>query len=323
MIRLARRYPGSAVTLGALVLFALGLGGAVAATGWAETGAALARLGPGELAALLALSLVNYGLRAVRWHLLARTAGVPTGFGRNLLHYLGGFAMTATPGRVGELVRLRWVVRETGLSLDRVAPMALADRAAELAAVVPLLAVAVVLSAVGTDLAVPVILVAAALAWAVMDPRLLRWGVTLAYRTTGLWPRLFARLRRVTRGLGAFLRPGTALPAVALGLLGWFAEAVAFGLLLDWLGAPVGLWPAAAIFLLAMLSGALAGLPGGLGGVEAAMVGLLALQGVPLSVALPATAIIRVTTLWFAIAIGLAVFPLAEARARRVAEARA
>ena len=42
------------------------------------------------------------------------------------------------------------------------------------------------------------------------------------------------------------------------------------------------------------------------------MIALLALEGVPLEVSLPATAIIRVTTLWFAIGIGLLVFPLAE-----------
>lgn len=55
-------------------------------------------------------------------------------------------------------------------------------------------------------------------------------------------------------------------------------------------------------------------LMGGLGGVEAAMVGLLMLEGVPFEVALAATAVIRVTTLWFAILIGLGVFPYAEAK---------
>jgi len=42
------------------------------------------------------------------------------------------------------------------------------------------------------------------------------------------------------------------------------------------------------------------------------MIALLALEGVPLEVSLPATVIIRVTTLWFAILIGLLVFPVAE-----------
>jgi uncharacterized protein (TIRG00374 family) len=156
-----------------------------------------------------------------------------------------------------------------------------------------------------------------------MQPRLLAWGITLGYRMFGRWPRLFARLRRVAGGLATFGRARVALPAIGLGMLGWFLEGLAFALLLDWLGHPVGLWPAVAIFLAAMLSGAMAGLPGGLGGTEAAMVALLLLQGVPPAVAIPATAVIRVTTLWFAILIGLGVFPLAEAQAKRAADARA
>jgi uncharacterized membrane protein YbhN (UPF0104 family) len=42
------------------------------------------------------------------------------------------------------------------------------------------------------------------------------------------------------------------------------------------------------------------------------MIALLSLDGVPMEVSVPATAIIRVTTLWFALGIGMAVFPFAE-----------
>ena len=42
------------------------------------------------------------------------------------------------------------------------------------------------------------------------------------------------------------------------------------------------------------------------------MIALLHMEGVPLEVSLPATAIIRITTLWFAIGMGLLVFPFAE-----------
>jgi uncharacterized membrane protein YbhN (UPF0104 family) len=41
------------------------------------------------------------------------------------------------------------------------------------------------------------------------------------------------------------------------------------------------------------------------------------LQGVPLEIAVPATLIIRVTTLWFAILIGIVVFPFAERQSKK------
>ncbi len=80
------------------------------------------------------------------------------------------------------------------------------------------------------------------------------------------------------------------------------------------MGADIGLAKAVAIFIFSALAGGLTGAPGGVGGAEAAMIALLALDGVPLDVSVAATAIIRLTTLWFAILIGMILFPLAERR---------
>ena len=62
-----------------------------------------------------------------------------------------------------------------------------------------------------------------------------------------------------------------------------------------------------------MLVGAISVLPGGLGSTEATMVGLLASQGVPFEIAIVATGVVRVTTLWFAVALGLLALPVALA----------
>ena len=75
------------------------------------------------------------------------------------------------------------------------------------------------------------------------------------------------------------------------------------------MGADVGLARAVAIFTFATLAGGLTGAPGGLGGAEAAMIALLTLDGRAAETAIAATAVIRLTTLWFAILLGLAVFP--------------
>jgi uncharacterized protein (TIRG00374 family) len=87
------------------------------------------------------------------------------------------------------------------------------------------------------------------------------------------------------------------------------------------MGAGTDLWSALAIFTFATLAGGASGSPGGIGGAEAAMIALLSYENVPLEVSIPATAIIRVTTLWFAIGIGLVVFPLAERLSFRVQDA--
>ncbi len=300
------------VFLGLIGLVLAGLIAAIAATGWHEVWAQVRRISPGQFFALLGLSLVNYLARSLRWHLFARKLGLNTGLLQDLRHFIGGFAMSVTPGRVGELVRMRWIRRETGWSFERTAPLMLADRASDLAAMGVLLALTLALSTKGIAFGAPVAALALTGAVIVTRPGLLNALASLGYRTVGRLGRLFVRVRRAARSLAAFSTPAVMAASALLGALGWMAEGYAFHLLLVWMGADIGLAKATAIFIFSALAGGLTGAPGGVGGAEAAMVALLALEGVPMEVSLPATAIIRVTTLWFAIGLGLMVFPWAE-----------
>lgn len=310
------------VILGGLfALMVIGLVGLAAATGWEETVQAIGALSFGEILILLALSLVNYCFRGLRWHLFARRLGLPTGLLQDLRHFIGGFAMSATPGRVGELVRMRWLRRETGWAFERTAPLVLVDRASDLVAMALILALALALSAGGIAGAVPVVILALVGAYIATHPSLLRGLATVTYRALGVFPRLFARIRSASRSLGQFRGPWVITFAAVLGFIGWLAEGYAFHMLLVWMGNDIGFWTAVAIFVFSTLAGGLTGAPGGVGGAEAAMIALLTLEGVPLEISIPATLIIRVTTLWFAILLGLAVFPVAERNSMRAKHA--
>ena len=291
-----------------------GLAGLAAATGWEETKQQLLRLSLGQVAILLLLSLFNYIFRAARWHVFSRRLGLKTSPAQSLRHFLGGFAMSVTPGRVGELIRMRWIQRETQWPFERTAPLVLMDRASDLAAMALLLAGGVALSAGGISMAMPVAILTLGAAYVATRPALLSGLVTLSYRSVGKFPRVMARIRKATRSIGVFSHGPVMAAAMLLGMIGWFAEGYAFHILLVWMGSDIGVAKAMAIFIFSTLAGGLTGAPGGVGGAEAAMVALLALEGIPLEVSIPATALIRLTTLWFAIFIGLVVFPIAEAK---------
>ncbi|WP_420861083.1 lysylphosphatidylglycerol synthase transmembrane domain-containing protein [Algirhabdus cladophorae] len=305
------------ILLGLFVMMLGGLIGLAASTGWDETKEQLMKLSMGQVGLLLVLSLVNYGFRGMRWHVFATRLGLPTQYWQNQRHFIGGFAMSVTPGRVGELVRMRWLRRETGWSFERTAPLVLVDRASDLAAMAVILGVSISLSTAGIAGAVPVAILSLMAAFVVTRPSLLAGMTTRAYKMTGWLPRLMARIRKAAKSLQAFSNPTVMSLAFVLGFIGWIAEGYAFHLLLVWMGADIGFWTAAAIFTFSTLAGGLTGAPGGVGGAEAAMVALLGLQGVPLETSVPATLIIRVTTLWFAIGLGLLVFPVAETRSKK------
>lgn len=314
--RIEQAINGRLVRTGLLLgAFMLLMVAAVSAAGWQSAIAAAHAIGIERMAVLCALAAVHYLLRAWRWHVIVQAAGLGTRWWQNARHFFGGFALTATPGRLGELVRLRWLRRETGQGLGRVLPIALADRAIELAAMVLLIVIAMSVAGLGSSAAWWLVAVASVLVWVACRPRLLDAVILAIWRAMGRRrSRVFVKMRRVVRRLSPFMHLRVLAPTLAIGVVGWALEGLAFWLLLDWLGATVPLATATAIFLVAVLSGALSGLPGGLGGTEATAVALLLLHGVSPETAILATAIIRIATLWFAVAIGLFVFPVAESR---------
>jgi hypothetical protein len=102
--------------------------------------------------------------------------------------------------------------------------------------------------------------------------------------------------------------------ATVLGVIAWAAEAWAFYLVLGWMNVQVPLTFAVFVYAVSMLGGALSFMPGGLGGAEAIMIGLLLWQGTDAADAVAATVIIRVATLWFAVLLGLAAATLRRGR---------
>ncbi len=292
---------------------------AAVAAGGAEIWAQLSRISLGLLASLLALSLLNYGLRILRWHLYARHLGLEPTLKQSAMTYVAGFAMTTTPGRVGEAFRLWLMERVEGHRYERTLPLLVADRISDMGAVGLLLLVGL-----SASTAQPWLLAVAAAATSVMVvlalwPRSAASAVYHGYRLFGRWPRLFGRARKAARDTAALFTPKLAISTLVLAVIGWAAECFALYLTLHALGAQVGLFFCVLVFTAGMLVGALTLVPGGLGGTEGTMLALLAIAGVPMSIAIPATVVSRVTTLWFAVGLGFAVMPAALRQARAAA----
>jgi len=102
------------------------------------------------------------------------------------------------------------------------------------------------------------------------------------------------------------------LYGIALGLVAWGAEGMAFYYIMHVLGSDLSIPTALFIYAFSMLVGALSFLPGGLGGAEATMVALLMLNNIPQPQAVAATVLIRLATLWFAVALGVFALTMAE-----------
>lgn len=272
---------GLAATAYALALAVFGEGSALAT---------LQRLG--SLAGLqaAALCLLNYLLRGLRWRMWMAHHGRAFGLAQGLRLYLAGYTFTPTPGNIGEAARGLMLARRPLGAAQSLAIFG-AERLADLLCLLLMcLPVAWWLAALGGPVADRLALGSGLAALALLV-------LLMAFRQ-----RLLLRL--------SWLRDAwqclATRPTVWLALTGvaWAAQGLAVWLLCREAGLSIGLLQAAGFYAVAMVGGALSLLPAGLGGMEALLTGLLVLHGAGAAQALGITVLVRVLTLWLAVAIG-------------------
>ncbi len=290
-----------------LGLVATAYAAALAFFGEASPAAALTGLFSLTGLAAAALCLLNYLLRGLRWRGWMAHYQRPLGVLEGLRLYVAGYALTPTPGNVGEAVRGLWLVRQP-LSTAQSLAIFGAERLADL-----LCLLLMALPALGW------------LAWLEWHSAqgfssfgFGFWGWSVGLLTVALLGVLavFVVARRIVRQPRWAVRLAWLQEAwhclahqpwrwLALTLMAWAAQGLAVALLCRAAGLDLSAWLAAGFYALAMVGGALSALPAGLGGTEAVLVALLVGQGAAVGTAVAVTVLVRLLTLWLAVVLGL------------------
>ena len=241
------------------------------------------------------VALSNAG-RYWRWRLLLGRLEIGRPSWPDLLGWFRGFALTATPAKLGELSRVQLLHEQLGYPRLPLVHVFVAERCADVAAVALLLLVLTPAQVVGrlqiasTSLLLGLVLVAVAGAVLASRPAPCHWLQTR-------WQHLRHHLPS-----GALAR--STVPATLISILVWANEALVLWLLVRLLApSPISIPAAIAIYLLSGTAGMASSLPGGIGVNEGVTVLLLAQQGVPVAVALPTAVLRRVITLWSMVAL--------------------
>jgi uncharacterized protein (TIRG00374 family) len=256
------------------------------------------------LPTMMGLSFVSYVIRYLRWYWLLSRAGSKTKVFHGFLSYIAGFAFTATPGKLGELVRIRYLTRQ-GVPPWKVLAAFIYERAFDLVAVLLLSTLAISQNDIFLFVSLFVVVILLLLvslvfnsAWLTRISAFLRF-----YKFTKL-SRINITLRNGLNGCRVWLTLLDALVSLMLGMLAWSVASFSFVLLVNGLDLSIPDISAFAIYPLAMLAGAVSMLPGGFGSTEATVVILLTQFSVPIANATLAAIGIRLSSMWFAILIG-------------------
>ncbi len=225
------------------------------------------------------------------WWYLLRAAGIRVPAGKTVLLFLSGYAGLLAPVQLGRLIR--------PIELKRLGNVPLGA------------GVLVEILLLGFSAVAGVVVLCGALLW----PRL-GWGaVAAALLALGCaaWVCRFTVLPDILTGLKGVIKwhhPALAA-AVFLTPIGWLINGLSLWLVSGPRGSGVPLWELFAVAPSNMIVGALSGMPGGIGAVEAWLGGMLSLLGNNAATLVNEVLLFRLMTFWIWIPIGwLALFVL-------------
>ena len=284
---------------------------------WHKVADRAAAFSPWAALAAAGLAAVNYALRFGKWQFLLGRLAIRVPTGRSLGIFLSGFALTVTPGKVGEVLKSYLLRQSDGVPMARSAPIVVAERITDLVACLVLVlagmgsfgASRLALLACGIGSAAVVVLVVA-----VGSRRVGGALIDLAARLP-VGARLAPKLREFHEAALTVLAPAPFAVATVISVAAWAMECAAFYVILrGFPGTEASLLLCIFIYALTTIAGAVS--PGGLVIQEGAMIGLLVAtaHGVDGATASAATIVTRLCTLWFAVAVGVAALVVMEQR---------
>ncbi len=264
---------------------------------------------------ILLFTLFNYALRFYKWDVYLRLIGA-TGVSKknSLIIFLSGMAMAMTPGKVGEVLKSYLLKQVRGTPIAASAPVIMAERLTDGLAMLVLASAGLFLFDYGRPLTLGIAVFVIAFLFVFQNRTLFNRLLTKGENVPFLAKRVHHFHAFYESSYELFRLPNL-LFGVVVGIVSWSGEVVAFVLVMIGLSIPFSpslVILCAFILSLSSLIGAVTFLPGGLGGTDVSITGMLyILAPIALAVemskstAVAATLLIRFSTLWFGVAIGL------------------
>ncbi|MDQ1237960.1 MAG: glycosyltransferase 2 family protein [Thermodesulfobacteriota bacterium] len=278
-------------------------GAAVVASDYRAITASLMAFPVFDLVQVIVLVLVGWLIRGVRFHYYLLCSGERIPLGYSIAAFLAGFSLTGTPGKAGEAVKGVFLKEDHGIPVTKTVGILVIERLMDLWGVLLLGSFSFLLFT----------------GW--MSLFLLCAGIVLAAGiflcVEPLYRPILERLGRVSflswisQRVLTMLLTGKDLMTVrifsiglVMSVLSWGLESISMHIIMKGLGLPGSFLEANFVYCFSTIIGALSMLPGGIGGTEASMMGLMSFMGISYENALPAVILIRVCTLWFAVLVG-------------------
>ena len=247
---------------------------------------------------LIAITIIASSFRFLRWHLLLKyqKLDIPAKF--NFAVYFAGLALITTPGNVGENIRAVFL-KPLNVKYSQSFAAFLSERVLDVIVMCLVSAIIVINIPEYQDWSVifiVVIVVMILLIYTDFAPYCVK--IMPIKKLQNILINLHVTVKTLLQGKQIFYPFMTTVIA-------WLLQAIALIIILNAMELNIDASLAIGIYCISILVGALSLVPGGIGTTEAAMTFMLTSVGVDPPIAVAASLVSRVTTLWVGVAIGV------------------
>ncbi|NKE37886.1 flippase-like domain-containing protein [Natronococcus sp. JC468] len=258
-------------------------------------------------AIVVGLTTVGYGFRFAKWHYYLYCLEIDVPVDASALTFFSGLMMVVTPGKAGEVWKAWFLRDKRGVPASKTTSVVGAERITDLIALSAMAALGLVFY---SHSSLPVVIT---LGTIVIGIGLLQWrraslAILGGLESVPVVGQYATDLERFYESAYRLFRLRPLVISTLLSLVAWGLEGLALWVVLDGFGVEASVVVSLFVFGLGSVVGAVSMLPGGLAATEASMIGVLVSFGYSEAVAAAATMIVRVGTLWYAAALGTAVF---------------
>lgn len=255
---------------------------------------------------LLLLSFGNYLIRFIKWDYYLRLLRIKVNRKLSFRIFISGLAMSASPAKTGEVLKSLLLKDTINEPVSKTAPIIFAERLTDFFSLTFLSFVGALYYHYALIWIYVIFILFIALI-IILSNRFLAEFIILKLIHISVLKKHVSRIKTIYESVYTLLQLKPLLLMLGVSIISWFFECYGFYIILSNFGENVPVLWSTFVYAVSTIAGAVSMLPGGLGITEGSLSLFLIKGGIPKVTAVATTFIIRVTTLWFAVIVGMVV----------------
>jgi len=253
---------------------------------------------------ILSIVTISWIPLILMWHLLLKKNGINIPVRKNILIWLSGSAMNATPGQLGGLIKAQLIKTLYNIPRTKTAPLVLVEKFYILTGAIIAGIIGIIILEINFNLILFAIAVLFVIFFLIYYRPVFEYGLK---KITKL--KFFSKYSDNITDSYEILRnstgPSITSICITLSISYWIIISFSVYLTLLAFGIETTTFlKTISIYTSSVIIGVITFIPGGIGITEGSLVGFFTLEGIDVSLALILSVVIRLTTLWYSVSIG-------------------